>query len=105
LIAHFERVIENLLQMSKPIPWYIMKLNYNSNVSEGLINDALSQVVNENSGRMTLINHDAYPKGIALTTAQRTPATSGFTYDNHASYIAQLAVGELITNNMLNVVI
>lgn len=90
----------------KPI-WNIVKLKFFENAAEGIINDALAEIVAEHD-RSYLIDCTSYPQGDALTAGQASPInvgdpnSAGGNDNNHQSYIAQLAIGELAFDNLIS---
>lgn len=74
---------------------------------EAVINDALISIAGSRPG-FHYVDSWPYPRCQNLTTAQASPITKGLPNsaggnDNqHASHIAELAVGELCAQNVIN---
>lgn len=87
--------------------WNIVKLNFANDAAEALINTALTNIVAANSG-FHLVDSTPFPQCNDLTVAERapialgTPNSVGGQDNEHSSYIAQLAVGELCAQNIIN---
>lgn len=89
----------------KQYEWNIVSLKYNENAAEAVINDALAEIAAENAD-CNLVNQSTYPQKDALTSQEASPVPVGQGVigsggdDGHSSYITQLAIGELIFNNI-----
>lgn len=105
-----KQVIDNAIKESftikKPYLWNMVKVSFNRNAAEGVINTALANVVAANSD-CRLVNIDGYPRKMDLATDEASPVAVNYTSNSaggadneHSSYIAQLAAGELIFNNI-----
>lgn len=92
-------VVEN-----EPI-WNLVKLDFNRTAAEGVINAALAAIVAANTG-FYLVDPTPYPQQIELSAAEAlplpvgTPNAEGRNDDAHASYLMELAVGELMADNI-----
>lgn len=101
LYGHF------VLPKGKEPIWNLVKLNFYQDAAEGLINTALSNIVAANPG-FYLVDSTPYPQcqdltvGEASPIAVGTPNSVGGSDDAHSSYIAQLAVGELCAQNVID---
>lgn len=87
--------------------WNLTKLNFYQNANEGNINTALANIVAANSG-FHLVDSSAFPRCQDLSTAERspislgTPNSEGSNDNQHSSYIAQLGVGEIMAQNVID---
>lgn len=112
--AQFESLRQYITQevysqfvIQRPPIWNLVKLNYWQNAAEDTINAALAAIVAANSADFRLVDSQPYPTAAELTSAEAapvavgTPNSEGLNDDGHASYIAQLAVGERMADNIL----
>lgn len=89
--------------------WNLVKLRFHETAAETNINTAFSELVSENT-RYRLVDCTSYPKTKELTSGQASPVavnivgnnSAGRQDDNHQSYIAQLAAGELMAQNVID---
>lgn len=92
----------------RPI-WNLVKLRFHENAAETNINDALTELVSEHD-HYRLVDCSSYPKTKELSAGQASPVavnivgnnSAGRQDDNHQSYIAQLAVGEIMAQNIID---
>lgn len=86
--------------------WNIVKLKFWQNAAETTINNALAAIVAADTN-FRLIDTGPYPTTINLSSGEAapiavgTPNSLGWNDDSHASYIMELAVGELMADNIL----
>lgn len=91
---------------AEPTQWNLIGLGFYRNAKEDAINAALQNVANANTG-FHYVNSRPYPRGVSLTTSQAspiprgTPNSAGGNDNQHASHIAELAVGELCAQNVI----
>lgn len=92
--------------INRPPIWNLVKLKFAQNAAETVINNALTAIVASDSN-FRLIDTAPYPRTINLSAGEAspiavgTPNSLGWTDDGHASYIMQLAAGELMADNIL----
>lgn len=111
LSAYIEREIFSQFvttTSARPI-WNLVKLRFHETAAETNINTALTELVSENA-RYHLVDCAPYPKTKELTSGEASPVSvnisgnnsAGRQDDNHQSYIAQLAVGEIMAQNIID---
>lgn len=81
---------------------YITKLWYSKSAAEGTINTVFTNYQAANSSTTALINISGYPQKDELTVGQIGGFTATTADDNHQSYLAQIAKGELIYTNIVS---
>lgn len=105
-----EEVLGQFVTTTTQLPiWNLTKLRFRENAAEDDINDALTELVAEHS-RYYLVDCSPYPQTEELTADEAAPIavstvgnnSAGREDDNHNSYIAQLAVGELWAQNIID---
>lgn len=107
--AYIEREVygQFVIPAGKEPIWNLVRLNFYNNAAEGLINTALSNIVAANP-RFYLVDSSPYPQCQELSVAEASPISvgspnsAGTNDDAHSSYIAELAVGELCAQNVID---
>jgi hypothetical protein len=100
-LRYIDKHFKETFVIDGTVPWMLVLPSYNRNAAEEVIRTAITEFAASNAD-CHIINVDAYPRKTDLTTAEASPLTKGMPNadggndDNHQSYIAQLAAGELI---------
>lgn len=107
LRQYFVQELNGIFVIQRPPIWNLVRLDYLRTSGETGINAALQAIITANSADFRFIDSTPYPQNIELTSGEAapvavgTPNSLGFTDDEHSSYIAQLAVGERMADNIL----
>lgn len=106
LVVYMDKGFKDNFSLNHVVPWFFVLPSYNRNAAEQLIRDAITEFCGENPN-CYYFDIDAYPRKTSLTTAEAaplakgTPNADGGNDDNHQSYIAQLAVGEILSDKLI----
>lgn len=101
--AYMDGVIRECFVMDegKDPLWIMSKLDFTQSAAEGVINTGITNYA-ASASNVLVVDPAPYPRRSDLTTAERLPNDGGSSDNNHSSYIAMLAMGEIAADLVID---
>ncbi len=101
--SYMDNIIKQcfIIESNKSPLWILSKIDFTQSAAETVINTAFDELVFENSDCVS-VDPSPYPRRSDLTASERNPGNGGTSDNDHSSYIAMLAMGEIAMQEIID---